>query len=206
MFDLIFKNSNQRQGMTLVEVVVVVALFTLLMLVITDVTDALYRNNAYTIAQSTEIDSARRGIQIAVRDIREMTYADNGAFPLVVMDPDRIGFYSDTDQDQSVEYIEYVYTAASTTLTKNIYNATGTPRTYNLTTPDQTVTLSTYVQNALNSTSTFYYYDASGAAITNPSDLVEVRYIHTQIIVNVDPIRDPGEFLITGSSALRNLH
>ena len=190
--------------MTLVEVIVVSALFALLMAGVAESIYVIYNSNAYAIAQAAQIDYARRGMHTLVSDMREMTYSDNGAFPLVTMKPNEIGFYSDIDHDNSVEYVQYKYDAASTTFEKMVYNATGTPATYP-TTPDQTYTLSSYVQNELTSTSTFFYYDKNGDQLTSSSSIADVRYITAQIIVNVDPVRDPGEFLITGSAALRNL-
>ncbi len=190
--------------MTLVELLVSVALFTLLMFVVTTGIQQMYTYNAYTFAQAYQVQNARLGMQAFIRDVREMTFADNGTFPLAVMEADRIGFYSDIDRDDSVEYVEFAYDAP-TTVVKYIYNATGSPPTYDTSTPDETITLSRYVQNDLQSTSTFFYYDASGGAVTNPSNITDVRYIEAQIIVNIDPVRDPGQFMLRSSAALRNV-
>ncbi|MAZ29664.1 hypothetical protein CL655_00050 [bacterium] len=190
--------------MTLGELLVSVALFTVLMLVITNGIQRMYVYNAYTFAQAYQVQNARLGMQAFIRDVREMTFADNGTFPLAVMETDRIGFYSDIDRDNSVEYVEFTY-VASTTIAKEIYNATGSPPTYDTSTPDESIILSRYVQNDLQATSTFYYYDESGVAVTNPSNITDVRYIKAQIIVNIDPVRDPGQYMLRSSAALRNV-
>ena len=190
--------------MTLAEMLVSVALFTLLTLVITNGIQQMYNYNAYTFSQAYQVENARGGMQALIRDVREMTFADNGTFPLAVMEDHRIGFYSDIDRDDSVEYVEFLY-SASTTIAKNVYNATGSPPTYDTSTPDQTFTLSRYVQNDLQATSTFFYYDGSGVAVTDPNIITDVRYIEAQIIVNIDPIKDPGQFMLRSSAALRNV-
>lgn len=190
--------------MTLAETLVSVALFTILMLVVTNGIQRMYTYNAYTFAQAYQVQNARLGMQALIRDVREMTFADNGTFPLAVMDEHEIGFYSDIDRDNSVEYVTFGY-GATTTIVKSIYNATGSPPTYDTSTPDEVITLSRYVQNNLQATSTFYYYDASGTQVTNPFNLTDVRYIESQIIVNIDPIRDPGQFMLRSSAALRNV-
>jgi prepilin-type N-terminal cleavage/methylation domain-containing protein len=195
---------QHQNGMTLVELLVVVSLFTLLLFVVTNGIQQLYIYNAYTFAQAYQVQNARLGLQAFIRDVREMTFADDGTFPLAVMEPHRIGFYSDIDRDDSVEYVEFAY-GGTTTLTKSVYSATGTPPVYSTVTPDQVLTLSRYVQNNLQSTSTFFYFDESGNAITNPAALTDVRYISAQIIVNIDPIREPGQFMLRSSAALRNL-
>ena len=196
--------SNQQRGMTLVEMLVALALFSLLMLVVTNGIQQMYTYNAYTFAQAYQVQNARLGMKSFIRDVREMTFADDGTFPLAVMEPNRIGFYSDIDRDDSVEYVEFEYIASST-IAKSIYNATGTPPTYDTTTPDQTIILSRYVQNTLQATSTFFYYDTNGAAVTDANDLTDVRYVEAQIIVNIDPVRDPGQFMLQSSAALRNV-
>lgn len=190
------------RGMTLVEMLVVIALYTIVLLALTNNIVAFYRFNSYTIAQAYQVDGARRGMQFLVRDLREMTYADNGTFPLARMQSNLIGFYSDIDRDNSVEYVEYQL--ASTTFTKRIYNATGTPPVYNGT-PSETIVLSTYVQNINQATSTFLYYDENGNRSTASSTVTDIRYIEAKIIVNIDPVRDPGQFMLRSSSALRNL-
>lgn len=197
-------HQHQQHGMTLVELLVSVALFTILMFVVTSGIQQMYFYNAYTFAQAYQVQNARLGMQAFIKDVREMTFADDGTFPLAIMEPHRIGFYSDIDRDNSVEYVEFTYPATST-VAKLIYNATGSPPVYDTTDPDETIILSRYVQNDLQATSTFYYYDASGNPVTNPSNITDVRYVEAQIIVNIDPVRDPGQFMLRSSAALRNV-
>jgi type II secretory pathway pseudopilin PulG len=194
-----FKNT---QGFTLVETVVTVFIFTLVMTAVLESISTFYRYNAYSIAQAYQVDHARRGIEILVRDTREMTFADDGTFPLAVMEPHRMGFYSDIDRDDSVEYVEY--TLATTTLTKKIYGATGSPPVY-ATTSESVHVLSEYVQNINQATSTFFYYNENGTQATTSSAITDIVYIGLQIIVNIDPVRDPGQFMLRSSAALRNL-
>jgi type II secretory pathway pseudopilin PulG len=203
-----FKNSAlPSHGMTLVETVVVIAISTLLMLVITYSIQSLYKANSYTYAQAYEIDNARKGIVQWTRDVREMTYSEDGTFPLAVSEPHRIGFYSDVDRDESVEYVEYTLstTTGSTTLMKNVYRAFGNPPTYSFATPTEKYKMSEFVQNRVQATSTFYYYDTNGVQVPVGGLLTDVRYIRAQIIVNIDPLRSPGEFMLRSSATPRNL-
>lgn len=189
--------------MTLVEVIVIIAVSTVLMISLTGSVQSLYQQNGYAYDQAYEVDNARRGVNRFLQDVREMAYSESGNFPLAIMEPNRIGFYSDIDKDNKVEYVEYIM--ATTTITKKIFNPTGTPPTYNLATPDQKIVLSNYVQNQNMSTSTFYYFDTNGNKLNAASPLTSVRYIQAKIIVNVDPVRAPGEFLLQTGVAPRNL-
>jgi type II secretory pathway component PulJ len=198
------KHFDLKRGFTLVETIMVVGIYTMLLLVISTSIHSLYISNGYTIAQSYEIDHARRGLQTWLKDAREMTYADDGTFPIAVTEPHRVGFYSDIDSEPSIEYVEYVM--SSTTLYKNIYKSAGSPPVYNLTTPYRVETLSEYVQNIIQGTSTFMYLDTSGALLTSTSTLLtDVRYLEARVIVNIDPLKSPGEFLLRSGVAPRNL-
>ncbi len=193
---------KRTAGFTLVEAVMVTAIYGLVMFAVMQSIATFYRHNAYSMAQSYQVSEARRGMDILIRDIREMTFADNGTFPLAIMEDNLIGFYSDIDRDDSVEYVEYEL--ATSTLEKRIYGATGTPPVYG-NSPDETHILSQYVQNVQQGTSTFYYYDTNGNPAAATTTVTDIVYVEAQIIVNIDPVRDPGEFMLKSSAALRNL-
>jgi len=131
-----------------------------------------------------------------------MTFADDGTFPLVSMEEHTLGFFSDIDRDNSVEYIEY--SLATTTLEKRIYGATGNPPVYSAT-PESTHILSEYVQNLNQGVSTFVFFDQNGNEAVATTTVTDIMYIEAAIVVNIDPIRDPGQFTLRSSAALRNL-
>lgn len=191
------------KGFSFVEMIIVVSLFSLLSIGLLSTIVLLYRANAHALAQSYEVNHARHGMESSLRDIREMAFADNGAYPLVEMSSTTIGFYSDVDRDNSVEYIRY--TLSTTTLYRYVYNATGTPPTYPLTTPTETDIISEYVQNIVQATSTFRYFLDNGVPATATSTVTDVRYILLNLVINVDPNRDPGEYTLHSSVAPRNL-
>lgn len=190
-------------GMTLVEMLVVIGIYTLLLTVISTSIISIYQYNSFAIAQAEEIDNARRGITQWNRDVKEMTTAENGTYPVAVIDENRFSYYSDTDQDSLVEYVEYELDG--TILTKYTYNPSGSPASYNLASPDSATILSRYVQNINQATSTFFYFDNSGVQLDASSSLIDVRYIKMQLIVNIDPVLEPGEFMLRSSIAPRNL-
>lgn len=180
----------EQKGMTLVELIVTISLYTILMLAISSSVFNLYQSNSYAVAQAGEINNARIGMTEWGSNTKEMTTAEDGTYPVVVMEEHRFGYYSDIDQDSSVEYIEYIL--SGTTLTRYTYDPSGSPATYNLTTPDSEKTLSLYVQNINQSIPTFLYYDNAGNQLTATSPIIDLRYIKAQIIVNIDPVKSPG--------------
>jgi len=197
------KQHRFMRGFTITETIVVTSIFAVLSLALMQTIVTLYRTNAYTLEQAYEINHARRGVERTVRDVREMTYGDDGSYPLVEMASGTIGFYSDIDRDNSVEYVRY--TLEGTTLYKYVYNATGTMPTYDLDVPDETHTISEYVRNDEQATSTFRYYIQGGSLATATSTVMDVRYIDVTAIINIDPNRNPGEFMLRSSAAPRNI-
>jgi prepilin-type N-terminal cleavage/methylation domain-containing protein len=194
----------QLRGFTLVEMLVVIAINTVLVGSIMASVTQIYKNNSYTFEQANEIEAARRSIGIWVRDAREMTLGADGSYPVALLQDNKMGFYSDIDRDNNVEYIEYELNG--TNLTKKTFNPVGTPPVYSTTTPDSTETLSIYVQNGLQTVPVFTYYNATGTVLTSPSAMrTDMRYATMKIIVNIDPARSPGEFMLHASAAPRNL-
>jgi type II secretory pathway component PulJ len=190
--------------MTLIEMLVAIAIFTLTMAALTGGIFTLYRTNSYALAQAEQIDLARQGVEELTRDLREMVFAEDGAFPLVRMQPHIVGFYSDVHATSGVEYVEYEL-ATTTRLTRRVYFATGGIPAYNLATSSLTESVSNYVQNLVLATSTFTYFTASGTPTTTAAAIADIRYISAQLLVNADPNRNPTPFILRTSTMLRNL-
>ena len=191
-------------GFTLLEVIMVIVINTILVIAITASIQSIYKNNSYTFEQANEVEAARRSIGIWVRDAREMTLGADGSYPVEVLQNNKMGFYSDVDRDSSVEYVEY--TLSGTTLTKKTYNPVGNPPVYSTSTADLTETLSTYVQNGSQGVPVFTYYNATGTVLSSPQAMLsDMRYVVMKVIVNIDPVRSPGEFMLHASAAPRNL-
>lgn len=194
---------TSQSGITFVEMIVIIGIGTVLLLVISTTIVNLYKTNAYAFAQGGEVDNARRGVTQFNRDAKEMTVAEDGNYPVNVIDEHHFGYFSDTDLDESVEYVEYIL--AGTTLTKYTYDPTGTPPSYDFSTPDSETILSLYVQNINQGIPTFTYFDNAGNQLASTSPIIDVRYITAELIVNIDPVRAPGEFMLRTSLAPRNL-
>ncbi len=189
--------------MTLVEVLVSIAIFSILMLIVNTFIYQFYKTHALVLAQNKSIDEVRRGLDNWRNDAREMVVAADGSYPLAVAYEHKMAYYSDTDQDDDVEYVEYIL--ATSTLTKNIYNPTGNPPVYNLSgLPDKSETISIYVRNFNQATSTFLYYDDNNNQLSNAS-LLNIRYIVMNLYINVDTNSSSDGFWMQAATAPRNL-
>lgn len=192
---------NVCRGMTMLEVLVWVSIFSFAMLAVTSTMLALYRSNAYTIEQGQAVESARRGIESSVREIREAQYAGDGAYPIVAIGPNNLTFYADIDNDSSIERIRYE--VVGTNFVRSALNPSGDPIVY---TGAETLTnVSTQVRNLANNVTTFTYYDTNGVQISDYTKTRDVRFIRMDLVVNVNPNRLPNELTLRSSAALRNL-
>lgn len=199
-----YVHPQYHSGFTLVETLVVIALNTIILLSVFTTIVQLYQNNSYTFAQTAEVEAARAGILKWTQDAREMTFAADGSFPLVTLSTTTMAFFSDTDRDNDIEYIEYEL--SSTTLYRNVHKPTGTPPTYDYVTPTTVEVVSEFVQNHLQGAPIFMYYSNDGDELLSPSTMItDARYIEMSVIVNIDPFRSPGEFELRTSAAPRNI-
>lgn len=195
--------TRTQLGFSLVEMIVVVAIMVASAILVSTTVLSFYRYNAYTIAQASEVFIARESLLLMSRELKEMTFADDGAYPLITAEPHRLIFYSDIDRDESVELVEY--RLASTTLEKLVYSAAGSPPVYSTSTISEQALLGEFIQNIDQAIPTFTYYDASGMMATSTTLITDIRYVLMQVKVNVDPVRNPEELLLRSSATLRNL-
>jgi type II secretory pathway pseudopilin PulG len=197
-----FSSSRCRGGLTIIETLITIAITAIVILVLTSSILFFYRSNTYTVEQSFAINSARKGIEFMVRDMREATYSDEGAYPVISIGDYTFSFYSDVDRDASVERIRYF--VEGTNLKKGVTNSSGDPPKYN--DIDEIISLvSEAVRNVEQATPVFDYFDKTGAQITDFGKVTDVAFVRVNVVVNVNPSRAPNEFLLRSSATLRNL-
>ncbi len=191
-----------NRGYTLVEMLVVIGIFTMSMITATASIVYFYRSNTYTVEQATAITSGRRGIEYFVKDAREVTYAETGAYPIVAMATSSMTFYADVDGQSDVEQVRYFLDQGF--LKKGVAKATGTPLSYASST-ESIELVSDYVRNLEKGVDMFVYKNASGTPITIATSTQSLRTVDITLIVNVNPNRLPEEFTLRGTASLRNL-
>jgi len=194
-------NIRCTRGLTLIETVVWIAIFTSAMMALTTSVLVFYRTSNSAIQEATATASAQHGVDLLVRTIREASYSSNGAYPIISIAPNDIQFYSDIDSDSLVEQVHYY--VSGTTLYEGVINPTGDPPSY--ANPGVTSNTSLYVQNVAQATSTFTYFDKNGVQITDFTRIGDVRFVTVNLLVDVDPNRSPTIITLRSSAALRNL-
>lgn len=187
--------------MTLIETVVWVAITLSAMLAIVTSVQYFYRTNNYAVEQAAAVSSAQRGIEAMVKTIREAAYSSNGAYPVIAMSSSSVAFYADIDNDPFIERLRFFVEGNS--LKRGLIDPSGDPPVY--TNPESISSVSDYVRNFDQNVPTFRYYDLNGNLMTDLTDIAEVRFIETTIVVNINPFRLPNQFTLRSTAALRNL-
>jgi len=196
------RKGKLQYGFTLIEVLVFLFVFIIIITAIVSALTYVYRGQRYAFEQSDATRSARIGINESVRDLREASYADNGAYPIVAMATSSITFYSDSDKDNKIERIRYFI--SGTYLKRGVIESSGDPPTYN--SSNETVsTVSDYVRNNAIGVPMFTYYDKAGTLMSNYSDVSNLAFVVIRIVVNLYPNRAPYDFELRSSAALRNI-
>ena len=191
-----------NKGFTLLETVIVLAILVIVMGALVSSIRFFYRSNTHALEQSFAINSARIGIEKMVKDIREVAFSDEGAYPVISMASSSLVFYSDIDEDIFVEKVRYFLDG--TNLRKGVVNSSGDPLTYD----DNNELISLVSDNVRNNaevTDIFSYFDTSGAPITNNASTTELRFVTVEMVVNVNPARLPNNFTLRSSATLRNV-
>lgn len=189
------------RAFTLVETVVVVALTAFMMLVLSVLLVYFYKTNAYTLEESISVAEARRGVEDAMKYLREASYGSDGSYPIANAATSTITFYADMNNDGVVERVTYVL--ENGTLYRLSEAPSGNPPSY----VGAAVSTSTVATSVTNGTSTpmFRYFDSSGAELTAPVNLADIGSIETTVVVDVNVNRAPVAFTLSGGATLRNL-
>jgi len=188
-------------GFTLIESIVFIAIFTMAITAVSGFLIYFYRGNTYVIQQAFAIESARKGIELMTREIREATFSDVGTYPVINPQDQSFAFYSDVDRDNKIEKIRYFL--EDTNFKRGEIEAVGDPLIYR-SVDEIIVIVSDYVRN--DTEEVFTYFNASSTEITDLSQLTDIRLVKTNLVVNIEPNREPGEFTLRSSAQLRNLY
>lgn len=192
----------KHRGFTLVETLVVIAVFTIIMAASSGALVQFYRTNAFTIEQAYAVQAAELTMKELVRGVREAIFSDEGSYPIVSIATSSFSFYSDIDHDDSVELTRFYIQDEA--LLRGLTNATtGTP-VYDPANEVVSV-VADNVRNWEDDVTVFRYFDDTGTEILNFANITDVAFVEITLIVNVNPKRAPNEFTLRSSATLRNL-
>lgn len=195
---------RQQIGMSLLEVLITISIFSLATLIVAAYVIQSYQTNRFAMRQADAIEHARRGIAVMTKEIREATFSDIGSFPIAAASSQTLTLYSNIDTDSAVERVRYFLDG--TDFKKGVIKPTGIPPSYPAGN-ETIVTLSPYVRNGVDPV--FYYYNGDYPSTTDPlltpANPNEVKLIEIKIRVTFDPTTIPKEYTLKNYVQIRNL-
>ncbi|MBY0110883.1 type II secretion system GspH family protein [Patescibacteria group bacterium] len=189
------------RGFTLTETLVVIAIVSTAGLALTTALVDFYRQNAYLFESTSALENSRRALSTSVENLREATYGEDGAYPLIAAATSSVTFHADIDADNSVERVRFFI--SNGTFYRTTTNPGGNPPSYT----GQTAATSTVIAYVRNATSTpfFRYFDATGAELATPIDIGSVTQVLVRVDIDLNPNRAPEIFTLSGRATLRNV-
>jgi prepilin-type N-terminal cleavage/methylation domain-containing protein len=197
---------KQEKGMTLIEILIALAITSVLGLGIVSLQYILSKNQLLVINSYKSVDEANVSVASFIREIRAARSSDNGAYLLEKVDDQEIIFYSDIDYDGSAEKISY--SLSGTNLIKGVIEPNGYPPTY----PQGSKILTTLSTNVRNGAApVFYYYNSSWPqdTVNNPlilsKRLSDTRIVKIYLILNTQPDDPNKNFILESFAQVRML-
>ena len=195
------RSQESGKGFTLVETVVVIAATALISVTLGTLLVYFYKTNAYTLEQSTAVAQARRGVEDAMRYVREASYGSDGSYPVANAATSTITFFANINNDALIERV--TYTVQKGTLYRVVSSAIGNPPSY----VGAALATTTVASSIVNSAATpiFRYFDNTGAELSAPADVSKIASVKTTLVIDVNVNRAPVSFTLAGGATLRNL-
>ncbi len=201
-----FKN---KKGMTLIEALFAVAIFSLGVLGFSELFVKSWQNNHYIFEMGQASFTVSQAMNKTADYIRRARQGDDGAFPVKSANDNDIVFFCDSDKDGATERL-HIYKNGTNILMGVTEPTSGLPKTY----PAGDQQTQTVASNIINSAVTpiFYYYnkDYPGDAVNNPAAtpaaVADIRLAKIYFEINIDPNRAPDNVKMEFLMERRNLN
>ncbi len=193
--------SLNQSGFTIIETLIGIAIFILIVGVLTLFSKNIWTYNSIINSELTSVNTNRIALKTMVAEIRTASSGSNGAYAISLANSTSFTFYSDIYDNGLKEKIRYFLNG--TNLQKGVIVPTGSPLAY---TGNEVIT--TMVPYVTNSSIFDYYdenYDGTTAPLGAPVDISEIRLVKITVTTNNNPGRSASPITISSQVTLRNI-
>jgi len=194
-----------KKGLTVIELLISVAILSLLTVTVSTFQRDVFSLNTNLQSSLNAQLEARHVLKVIVTELRKSSQSGTGSYPIELASSTGITFYSDINNNGSVEKVRYYLSGK--TVRKGVITPTGNPSVYSAGS-EVTTTLLNYVV-ASSTLPIFQYYTSAYAGTTSPltipPNISTIRLIKITAIIDTDPNRSPTPIIVTSLVSLRNL-
>ncbi len=202
-----FQISNfkfQKKAFSLVEIIVVTAIFSVIFLAVANFGQSIFSFNSNAQKNLSAQTDARRVLKTMIKELRSASPASTGAYTIALAGTSTLTFFSNIDSDAYKEQIRYFLQGNE--LKKGITKPSGSPLSYNPAN-EQTTILVRDVRNG--TTSIFDYFDSNytgtSTPLVQPVQLTKIRLVRITLKIEKDPNKSLGPIIVESQVFLRNL-
>jgi Tfp pilus assembly protein PilV len=199
---------SRKKGMTLIEALLAISIFTIGMLGFSMLFAQTWKNNSYTLEMGQTSMAVSQGVNKMISYIRGAKQSDNGSYPVRSADDNDLVIYSDYDKDDVTERLHF-YKSGENILMGITDPTSSMPRSYP-SGDQQTITIASHIVNN-SGTPIFYYYnenypgDSENNPMDTPSNAAGIHLVKIYLEMNIIPNRAPDNIKIQSFAELRNL-
>lgn len=196
--------NKKKTGFTLIE-----ALFSVFVLSLITGAVMMFQKNIFLLNSRSQGNLAvqvegRNAIKTMTKEFRSISQSSEGAYPISVASSNSFTFYTNADGDGLKERIRYFMNG--TTLMRAELIPTGDPVVYD----EGNEVVADFVHDTANGGNPIfsYYdsnYDGSGAPLADPVNILDIRLIKTDLIIDANGPAEPGLITFTFQVVMRNL-
>lgn len=193
-----------EKGFTLVELIIVMAIFTIISIAIFTLgRDTFFFNSIIQDSFNTQ-EEAKRVIRPLATELRVTRIGVNGSYPIDMTGTSTLIFYSDVNLDGNTEKVRYFLSDAI--LKRGVITPSGSPLSYSGT--EKITELVHGVRNT-NIQPVFEYFDSGYTGTTSPMtypiSVSNVRLVKVNLYADLNANRSPTKQYITTQVQIRNL-
>ncbi len=196
------KNNLRNEGMTLAEILVAMAIITVIGLAISTFARDLFMYSGTVQSNLSAQQDARQMLRQFASELRIASQSSTGTYPISEASDTAITFYSDLNGDGIKDRVRYY--VSGNMIKKDVLVPTGLPLAYT-----GTPATSIVMRDLSVTTGIFSYYDknytGTSAPLGSPVDVSSVRLVKMNITIDRDPNRSPTPINVTTQVVIRNL-
>ncbi len=196
--------SITNKGVGLVEMVVVVAIFSVISIAVWNFGAEIFNFNSTAGSNLTAQSEGRRVIKTMIKELRSVSPSSVGSYPLNQTATSSLIFFTDANADGIKERIRYFLQGNE--VRRGVIVPSGNPLTYN----PANENITPIIRGVVNgNTAIFEYFDQSyngtSSSLPEPVQATSVRLIKINLILDSDPNKEGGIINVTSQVTLRNL-